>query len=92
MGYKMMTHNSMVIHSPTFHHEFVNCPGGPKGRGQSVSFVNLLDCLWGVQLVSTNARDDQYTHLLVRESFKWFVPQTPYLVHDTTKAPHIAGH
>ncbi len=32
-----------------------------------------------------------YMYLHIRESFKWFVPQTPYLVHDTTKAPHITG-
>ena len=22
---------------------------------------------------------------------KWFVSETPYLIHDTTKAPHITG-
>ncbi len=32
-----------------------------------------------------------YMYLHIRESFKWFVSQTPYLVHDTTKAPHITG-
>ena len=33
----------------------------------------------------------QYTDLDISVLFKWFVPQTPYLVHDTTKAPHITG-
>ena len=27
----------------------------------------------------------------VRDVFKWFVSKTPYLVYDTTKAPHITG-
>ena len=23
--------------------------------------------------------------------FKWLVSKTPYLIHDTTKAPHVTG-
>ena len=23
--------------------------------------------------------------------FKWFVSETPYLIHDTAKAPHVTG-
>ena len=29
--------------------------------------------------------------LHVRALFKWFMSKTPYLVHDTAKAPHITG-
>ena len=29
--------------------------------------------------------------LLIGNTFKWFVSQTPYLIHKYSKAPHIAG-
>jgi len=31
------------------------------------------------------------THLLIGIALKWFVSQTPYLVHQNTIAPHITG-
>ena len=34
--------------------------------------------------------DDLYA-LHVGAGFEWFVSETPYLIHDTTKAPHITG-
>ena len=30
-------------------------------------------------------------HLIIGKISKWSVSQTPYLIHDTTKAPHITG-
>ena len=30
-------------------------------------------------------------YLMVSLVFKWFVSQTPYLKHESTKAPHITG-
>ena len=30
-------------------------------------------------------------HFMIRASLKWLVSKTPYLIHRTTKAPHITG-
>ena len=32
-----------------------------------------------------------YSYINIGEFLKWFVSETPYLIHDTTKAPHITG-
>ena len=30
-------------------------------------------------------------HLRISVSFKWFVSETPYLIHEASKAPRITG-
>ena len=39
----------------------------------------------------TNALIDESNTVLVGVFLKRFVSETPYLIHDTTKAPHITG-
>ena len=34
---------------------------------------------------------NEVNHLTVCLALKWFVPQTPYLIHEYTKAPNITG-
>jgi hypothetical protein len=31
------------------------------------------------------------SYIWVGVAFKWFVSETPYLIHDTPKAPYITG-
>ena len=52
----------------------------------------FIDCSWTPsRRGKTNSFVDQLNTILVCVLFKWFVSETPYLIHDTTKAPHITG-
>ena len=35
--------------------------------------------------------DTELAYINIGELLKWFVSKTPYLIHDTAKAPHITG-
>ena len=75
-----------------------------RGR-EAIALVNHFDDLWECMVVSTIIilHNCAYpvritlisvimcSNLRIAISFKWFVSETPYLIHDTTKAPHITG-
>ena len=75
---------------PALHHERVN-PFRTSWRGsQADAFINEGQSLknkLGNSYISTN----YVAYLIVSMAFKWLVSQTPYLVHDHSKTPHITS-
>ena len=59
---------------PALYHDVVDVPRAAGGGGGG-----------GEMETTVHFPDD----LMFGVSLKWLVPETPYLVHHTTKAPHI---
>ena len=55
--------------------------------------VNHLENLCTVMKTSSyeTSRRRDIAHICITVFFKWFVSETPYLIHEAPKAPHITG-
>ena len=92
---------------PASDHEGVEWSRAPRGRGQAIATPNHLHSLNGTTYTTfitlythlsircKSRLDGMGMHMMkylnIGVGFEWFVPETPYLIHDTTKAPHITG-
>ena len=76
---------------PALNHDFVEFFCQSRRGRENVTLIHFFHCLQE-KIVNIIIYGDFITcNLCIAEKFKRFVSETPYLIHDTTKAPHITG-
>ena len=56
-----------------------------------VNYISILKKYLLIVSQSTLQKTCRDVHLRVGVALKWFVSQTPYLIHETPETPHITG-
>ena len=77
---------------PALNHELIDGSRAAGRRRQTQAFVSHFDGLdVSVFALQRNRKSGWLFYLRVGVLFKWFVSETPYLVHETPKTPHVTG-
>ena len=85
------THTHKLIDSPAEYHEFVQGSATASRRRQSATLTHKLNTLRGGRGSISKSFDSFNTHIHVSILLERFVSETPYLIHETPKTPHITG-
>jgi hypothetical protein len=85
-----LSFDQTIADSPALYHNLVKLFRCSWRRWEAVALFYCIEHLYQREKKSRSILI-LLAHLIIGKIRKWSMPQTPYLIHDTAKAPHITG-